>query len=185
MSVLGAVSGTGKTYMCCNIIKRLVDNGIKPYLLSVEGGGGFRKVVTTLGLKEGDFEFKIVKDPSKVPLKTGVVTLIDWLKAPDGEHAKTDVMYESINDQLIEKGGHCIIFAQLKKKTHEFYAEDMVEHYSSFVGKFLYPSTNGILDNLNPYIQTTKMRDSINGLQYVKIPLSFNKDTKVIMEKNK
>jgi len=180
MIVIGAKSGVGKTHINMNIMKQLIDAGHYPYLLSTEGGGGFAKIAQTIGLKEGDFAYKVMKDPSVAVLKPNAVTIIDWLKAPDGEYAKTDVMYEKINEQLIEKGGLCIIFAQLKKESGGFYAENMVEFYASLVAKFLYPTVNGVTDNLKPYFHTTKIRDSKIGKQYVDISLTFNPDTKIL-----
>ena len=180
MIVIGARSGFGKTHINMNIMKKLIDAGHYPYLLSTEGGGGFAKIAQTLGLKEGDFAYKVMKDPSLAVLKPNAITIIDWLKAPDGEHAKTDVMYEKINEQLIEKGGLAIIFAQLKKENMTFYAENMVEQYASLVAKFLYPATNGTTDNLNPYFKTVKVRDSKVNKQFIDIPLKFNPDTKLL-----
>ena len=180
MIVIGAKSGYGKTHINMNIIKKLIEDGHYPYLLSTEGGGGFAKVAQTLGVKEGDFAYKVLRDPSIATLKPNAITIIDWLKAPDGEHAKTDVMYEKINDQLIEKGGLTIIFAQLKKENGGFYAENMVEQYASLVAKFYYPSINGVSDNLHPYFKTNKIRDSKVGRQFIEIPLVFNPDTKIL-----
>lgn len=190
-AVIGAPPGLGKSHCAINFIKKFVQNNIYPYLLSVEGGGGMRKIASTLGLKEGDFGFKIVRNPAQMPLQKNAITIIDWLKAPDGEHAKTDVMYEQLNDQLIEKGGWALVFAQLKRFTdkkgtihYQFYAQDMLLQYASFVGKFLYPVNSGIGDNLNPYIETLKIRDSKVGKSFVQIPLKFDEKTKLLELKN-
>lgn len=183
MIIIGAKSGSGKTHVNVNLMKKFIDAGHYPYLLSTEGGGGFAKTAQTLGLKEGDFAYKVMKDPSLATLKPNAITIIDWLKAPESEYAKTDLMYEKINEQLIEKGGIAIIFAQLKTETSKFYAEDQTTFYASLVAKFIYPTVNGVTDNLQPYFHTIKVRDSKVGKQFIDIPLIFNSDTKILEAK--
>ena len=178
MIVIGGSSGTGKTVLTMNFIKQFVEQGLRPNLITTEAGSKFGKIAQCLGLKEGDFVYKITNDPTLVPLESNAITIVDWLKPIDGDYAKTDVLYEHFNNQLVEKGGLLIIFAQLKKENHKFYAEDMVNFYASLVAKIIYPSLNGVLDNLNPYFKTEKIRDSKVGKQYLDILLTYNPEDK-------
>ena len=178
--VIGAVSGSGKTHLAVNFIKKFVEQGKYVHLITTEAGSKFQKVAQVAGLKEGDFGFFKTNDPCSVPFKKDAITIIDWLKPPNSDYAKTDTLYEHLNDKLVEKGGLLIVFAQLKRKSLDFYAEDMIEFYSSLVAKFLYPKNGESYDNLNPYFQTTKIRDSKVNKQYIDIPLKFNLETKIV-----
>jgi len=183
MVVVGGASGSGKTHVTVNILKQIIDQNIYPYLISTEAGAKFYKIAQSLGIKEGEFGFHITNDPTGVPFKKNSVTIIDWLKPKNSEYAKTDAIYEKLNDKLVESGGLLIVLAQLRTENNSFYAEDMTKFYASAVAKIQYPNVNGVKDTLNPFLQTEKLRDSKVGKQYVKIPLQFNPDTKILSEK--
>jgi len=183
MIVIGAPSGTGKTHLTVNMIKQFVDQGVYPRLVSTEAGSKFSKIAQVVGLKEGDFGYIHTNNPANIPICENSVTIIDWLKAPNGEYQKTDAIYEQLNNQLTEKGGVLVVFAQLKNQSKEFYAEDMVMFYASTVAKFLYPKKGEVVDNTKPYFKTTKLRDSKSGQQYVTIPLSYDNETKIVKER--
>ncbi|MEK6880092.1 MAG: bifunctional DNA primase/polymerase [Nanoarchaeota archaeon] len=180
MIVIGAVSGTGKTVLSMNWVDQFVKQNICPYLISTEAGSKFGKTAQALGLKESDFKFIVTNDPSKISFPKNSVVIVDWLKAKNSEYQKTETLYESFNDKLVENGGLLIIFAQLKRETKLFYAEDMVSHFGALVAKFLYPQVNGVEDNSKPYFKTEKIRDSKTNQQYLTIPLQYNYDTKIV-----
>ena len=186
MIIIGSKSGQGKTHCAVNFLERSVKQGIYPRLLCTEAGSKFGIISATRGLKVGDYGWKIVNDPSTVELVDNGVTILDWLSAPESDYSKMESIYSRLNDQLKIHGGLLIIFAQLKSETGGFYAQDMTKFYGSFVGKYLWTpikDSNGGTrdwDNTNTYIQSTKMRDSKIGKQYIQIPMHYNDKNKEI-----
>lgn len=186
MIILGAKSGQGKTHFSCNIIKKFVEQGIQPYLLCTEAESKFGIISATLGLKVGDYKYKLVRDPSNIELEDNSVTIIDWLKAPESDYAKMESIYERLNEQLAKHKGLLIILAQLKTESGQFYAEDMTRHYASFLAKYFWSPIKDAKGNVydwdsnNTYFKTEKIRDSKNGKQYINIPTYFNPDTKTL-----
>ena len=186
--IIGGASGTGKTHLSCNFMKHFVDQGITPNLFCTEAGSKFRIVAPALGMSVGDFKFKMVLDASNVELDDNAVTIIDWLKAPGSDYAKTDTLYEKLNEQLVKHGGLLIVFVQLKKTENNnfrFYAEEMTEFYASLVAQYLQTlikladGTYGY-DNLNTMFKTQKVRDSKIGKQHITIPTKYNVDTREV-----
>lgn len=188
MVIIGGASGTGKSHLVCNFIKHFVDQGIAPNLYCTEAGSRFGLISASLGLKVGDFKFKLTSDVFNVELDDNSVTIIDWLKAPNSQYEKTDSIYERLNDQLVKHKGLLVVFAQLKKtenNNYRFYAEEMTEFYASLVAKYLHTPiklADGSYgyDNINTMFQTQKIRDSKVGKQYITIPTFFNDKTKEI-----
>jgi hypothetical protein len=87
-------------------------------------------------------------------------------------------MYEKLNNKLVEKGGLLIVLAQLRSENKKFYSEDMTMFYGALVAKMLYPCKDGVVDNLNPYFSTQKIRDSKVGKQYLDIPMTYDYNTR-------
>jgi hypothetical protein len=186
--VIGAMSGRGKTTLSCNMVKQFVDQGIKPYYISTEAGSNFDLACASLGLRVGDFKLPAPHkyiEPFNMELEDNAITIIDWLKVPESDYAKTDTMYERLNMQLTKHGGLVVAFAQLKNED-SLYAEEMTRHYASLVAiyhwskRFNEKTKEVIYDNENTYFKTLKIRDSKVGLQYFKIPTHFDKQTKRI-----
>jgi len=181
MIIIGGISGGGKTHLSCNFMKHFVDQNITPKLYCTEAGSKFRIIAPSLGMKVGDFKFKMISDTSTIELDDNAVTIIDWLKAQ--QYEKTDIMYEKLNDQHAKHGGLLIIFAQLKKtenNNYRFYAEEMTEFYASLVAKYLHTPiklADGSygFDNINTMFQTQKIRDSKIGKQYITIQQNMMK----------
>lgn len=183
MIVIGGKTGTGKSHCCVNMIEQFVKQGICPKLITTEADSGVGEIAISRGLKEGDFKFWQTSDPLTVPFKQDEVRIIDWLKAPNSEFFKLDTIYEGLNNNLVNFGGLLIVFAQLKKDTNTFYAENMVEQFASLVAKFNYPERNGVIDNLHPELTTTKIRRPKTNKQYLKIPLEYIPETKELRAK--
>lgn len=183
MLIIGAKTGTGKSHLSMNFIKQFVDKGITPYYVCTEAGSKFSLIGASLGLKEGDYKFKVVPDATSVEFEDNAVTVIDWVRPTD--YAKTDLMMENLNNQLIKHGGLLIAMVQLRKDG-SFFAPDLFDFFASLVATYNWTervnerTKERILDNENTYFKTTKIRDSKTGLQYVNIPTFFNKDTKLI-----
>lgn len=188
MIVLGGKSGGGKTHIVANMILQFKEQGIIPCVISTERGSKLGLVCTTLGINEGDYEFFITTQPWLVPFKKNRVTIIDWLKPPKSDYAKTDAVYEKFNNELTIKGGNVIIFAQLRKSNGEFFASDQIDQYAALCAYFRHPEKsdgqgNIIIDNENPYWETRKIRDSKCGQQIITIPLLYDRKTKRLIEK--
>lgn len=171
------------THIVGNMIEHFVKQGICPKLITTEADSGVGEIALARGMKEGDFKFFPTSDPLTVPFNDGEVRIIDWLKAPNSEFFKLDTIYESLNNKLVDHGGLLIVFAQLKSADNKFYSEDMVMQYASLVAKFFYPTINGIVDNLNPYFDTCKIRRSKSNHQYKQIPLKYIPETKELRMK--
>ena len=186
MIVLGSRTGQGKTHICCNLIKGFVDQGLYPHLLCTEAESKFGIISATLGLKVGDYAFKLVRDPSNIELKDDTVTIIDWLKAPESDYTKMESIYERLNEQLRKHRGLLIVLAQLKSDSGKFYAEDMTEFYASFVAKYFWTpikNANGEVydwDSENTQFKTQKIRDSKSDKQYITIPTYYSKENKTL-----
>jgi hypothetical protein len=189
MIIIGAKSGAGKSHLSCNFIKRFVDQGICPYLICTEADSKFGLISASLGLKVGDFKFKLVPDPSTVELEDNSVTIVDWLSAGSvdgGDYAKTEQMYRRFEEQLVKHKGLLIIFAQLKKENNSFYAETMSSFYASLMAKYCWSpikNANGEIydyDSNNTYFKTEKIRDSKLNKQFITIPTYFDSDKKTI-----
>lgn len=180
MIVIGAKTGTGKSHFAMNMIKQFTEQNIVPKLITTESDSGIGEIAQKLNLKEGDFKFYQTIDPSSVPFNRGEVRIVDWLRPSDGDFTQTCSIYQKLSDNLSNYGGLLIVFAQLKKESSSFYAENMVEQFASLVCKFLYKDNNGVVDNLNPYITTTKIRRPINNQQYINIQLKYDYVTKLV-----
>ncbi len=184
MVIIGGASGVGKTHITGNIIKKLTDQGIKPYLITTEAGSKIGKITHKLGIPDEMYYVPkdIVKHPMDIELVDNAITIIDWLKVKDGEYAKTDMTYQHFHDQLKKHGGFLFILTQLRKSNGEFFAMDQVEFYGSCVAKYMF-GNNG-QDSENTLWQTQKLRDSRTGQQYITIPMHFDKNTKILEERN-
>lgn len=183
MIIIGGRSGKGKTHISANILRKLIKQGIHPYLISTEAGSKIGKIVKELDIKVGQFSYKIVKSPHDIELEKNAVTIIDWLKPQDGDFSKTDATFERLNDQLIRHGGFLIVFVQIRKDG-TFFAPDQIDFYASLVATYNYRKNGDAVDTQNTYFETSKIRDSRTGAQIITIPTFFNPGTK-ILELNK
>jgi len=185
MIIIGGRSGTGKTHLAMNIIKKFVDMGINPKLLTTEAGSKFGMIGANLGLKIDDYFFKRVADATNVEFDDDSVTIIDWLKPPNSDYSKLDTIMENLNNQLVKHRGLLIALVQIRKDG-TFFAPDLFDFYASLVAtynwtqKYNSQTKETVADSTNTYFQTSKMRDSKVGVQWIKIPTKFDKDTKII-----
>ena len=170
--VIGGKTGTGKTHVAMNIIKRLTEtpNAPKPHYISLESGSRFLGIAKHIGLVEGDFNWCVHFSPEDVELEKDTVTIIDWLLPND--YASTDKLYKRFAEQLSKQGGVLIVFVQLRDNG-SFFAPDMLEMFPAVVAKFLYEDDEG----QESYFQLTKIRESkIKGQRFGKIGCRYNWD---------
>jgi len=140
MLVLGGGPKVGKTQISLNIIKRLVEQNVKPYYVCLESGNRFSTISQHLGMKSGDFKYCVHYDPEAIELEEGAVTILDWLLPKD--YASTDKIFAHFSKQLIKQGGILIIFVQLKSDG-SFFAANMLPFFPAFVAKYLYDEDTG------------------------------------------
>jgi hypothetical protein len=188
--ILGASTGVGKSSLACNLLYEFIQNNVTPYYICTEAGSRFGIIAARLGIKEGEFKFKLVSDVSTVELEDNAVTIIDWLTPPNSEYAKTDTMYKQLNDQLVKHGGLLIVFVQVRgpgEREGEFFAKDLISQYASFAATYNYEikvsAQGGSKDNLNTYFKTEKMRASKVGKQYLTIPMKYDPLTYRVIER--
>jgi hypothetical protein len=175
--VIGASSGVGKTHVAMNMVKRFVDQGIKPYYISRETGSRFAKIALQLGLQEGDFGHKFCGDPTKIEFEKGAVTIIDWLLPQD--YAKTDQIFDYFSQLLEKTQGFLIVFVQLRKETNEWYAKDQIEFFPALTTKYAY---DNVADGSRGSFEICKIREGVQAKKHVvKIPCRYDWDTKQLI----
>lgn len=175
MICLGAGTGIGKGHISMNVIKKYVEQGIKPFYVSSEPGNRFSTIAMNLGLKEGDFNFINHYHPEQLELEDDAITIYDWILPED--FAGTANLYKIFAKQLDKHGGLLYVLSQLND-SGEFYASSMVRFFSSFAVKYFYTKVNNVSDNINTFFKTSKIRESKSGTQEVTIPMKYNPDTK-------
>ena len=143
MILVGAQTKTGKTHIAMNILKQLVDQGIKPYYLSSESGSRFQQTASALKMGEGDFMWDEVPDPTSIELEKNAVTIIDWLQIED--KSMTDTVLKHFTGQLIKTQGLLFIFMQLKETDGNWFAPNMVAQYPALAARYSYDDESGLL----------------------------------------
>jgi len=133
--LLGGNPKRGKTTISMNFVSEFVKQGIKPYYICLETGSRFLKIALQLGLKEGDFYWDFVVDPTKIELEKNAVTIIDWLLIVD--KAMTDTIFRHFVEQLYKSNGFLIVFMQLKEN-NEYFAPNMVHQFTALSARYLY-----------------------------------------------
>ena len=176
MILIGGSSGTGKTHLAMNIVKRLTTQSIRPIYVTTEPGSRYKKITLQMGFKEGEYDWAKTKDPTDFEFEDNRVTIIDWLMP---EHYKyTDKILKHFNDQLEKHGGLLFLFMQLRDDGNWF-AKDLIKFYPAFATKFLY-ETEG--DGSKSYFSLEKVRDSRQKFRKQKIiPTVFNWDTNELL----
>jgi len=169
--LIGATVATGKTHIAINIIKQLVEQGIKPYYLSLEGGSRWAKIALQLGLKEGDFWHHETSDPYDVEFEKNSVTIIDWL-CPNS-YAETDKVLKYLNDKVRDKQGVAIAFVQLRDN-NEWLAKDLIKQFPAFAGRYLYDDDTGEYGRF----KIDKIRDAKVKVKRYEIPCKYDWETK-------
>jgi hypothetical protein len=174
--ILGSKNKFGKTHLSVNFLKRLVEQGIKPYYIYNESGGRFSKIALHMGLKEGDFFRVSCADPEKVLLRPNAVTIYDWVRPPQDEYAKTASIFNYFVEQLEKTRGNMICFVQLKEG-EGFFAPNLIGQFPALLGKYLYSSEDGT----NTFFDICDVRDPIKKGKHFKVPCVYNWDTKEVL----
>jgi len=147
--LVGAETKVGKTSISMNIVKRLVDQGLKPYYIYGESGGRYKNKALALGLKDGDF-FKpktVTNSIEDIYFKPNSINIWDWIDPPD--FAKTNVLFADICKKVEATKSILIGFVQLRApkdgKDPAWFAPDMIRQRPALAVKYLYESSDGVL----------------------------------------
>jgi len=170
--LIGSKNKRGKTHISMNIVKKLVEQGIRPYYISLETGSRFAKIALQLGLKEGDFKWSECCDPTQIELEKDGVTIIDWLMIPD--KSKTDLVFKHFIEQLYKTNGILIVFMQLKEDNNWF-APNMVKQFPALATKYIY-DTDG--DGEYGKFQIEVIREPKLRIKSYEIPCKYNWESK-------
>lgn len=171
--ILGARPAVGKTTISMNIIKRLVDQGIKPYYLYSESGSRFMKIADVLGIKEGSYKFYHHSNPLGIELPLNGITIIDWLQI--GDKSMTDTIFKHLNEEMEKKGGILFILMQLKEG-NIWFAPNMVDQYPALAGKLIYDEESG----QKSHLEITKIRDPKGNYKRRIVPCNYDFGTKIL-----
>jgi len=174
--LIGAKTNFGKTILAINFIKRLVEQGIKPYYYYSETGGRHGKNALQLGLKDKDFFHRFISNPKKFKFPKKAIRPIiiyDWIKPPS--YADTDELFGELVEKLQKSGGLLIGFVQLRDN-NAWFAKDLIEQFPSFACKYLYEDDDGVYTKF----VVTKTRESKVGRKNFEIPTVYEWDTKLV-----
>ena len=174
MILVGAQTKTGKTHIAMNILKQLVDQGVKPYYLSSESGSRFQQTAGALNMGEGDFYWDEVPDPTSIELEKGAVTIIDWLQIED--KSATDTVLKHFVGQLIKTQGVLIIFMQLKETDGNWFAPNMVAQYPALAARYSYDDESGLLGKWT----VRPIREPRTHIKTTQIACEYNPTTKIL-----
>jgi hypothetical protein len=177
MIVIGGNPGTGKTHLAMNFVKKFVEQGLTPYYYGTESKSRYLKIAMELGMKEGDFFWATGYEPTKIELKDNSITIIDWLDVED--FTTTAQIFKILQRQLDKHNGILIVMSQLNSNG-SFYAENQLKFFAAFVAKYLYGTTNGVINNEMTSFKTEKIRESKSSQQYMVIPTCFNSVNKTV-----
>jgi hypothetical protein len=164
--IIGAKTGIGKSHIALNIMRRLVDQKIKPKYVNLESANRFLSIAKKLGLKEGDFNWVVNFSPETMELDDNAFTIIDWL-LPD-DYAETDKIYKYFSEQLSKHKGILLVFVQLKADG-SWFAPNQIEMFPSLAAKFMYDDEHGSASSFT----ITKIRESKHQERFSKIKTRY------------
>jgi hypothetical protein len=143
--LLASKTKYGKTTIAIGMIKELIKQGVQNiYYISSEAGSRFTKTAMKLNIKEGEFKWDFIVDPTKIALEPNAVTILDWLMIAD--KAESDSVMKHFADQLHETNGLLIAFMQLKENG-DYFAPNMVKQYPALSARYLYTDETGTKGN--------------------------------------
>ena len=174
--IIASKTKYGKSTLAMNIVKRLVDQGIKPYYLYSETGGRFAKIALRLGLKDGDFNHAFIGDPRKLilPKEDKAVIIFDWIRPPD--FAEVDNLFAGLIEKVKKTNCFFISFMQLKVD-NEYFAPNLLAQYPALVCKYLYENED---DGTITKFQITEIREGKLKGKVFEIPCIYDWDTKEV-----
>lgn len=179
MLIIGSRNKKGKTHISMNIVKQLVEQGKKPYYISLETGSRFKKIALQLGLKEGDLKHTFHVDPTQIELEPNAITIIDWLLIAD--KSKTDLVLKRFIEQLYKSNGILIVFMQLKNnkgQENEYFAPNMVMQFPALSARYIYDADD--VGEFGKFIVDV-IREPKLRIKSFEIPCKYNWTNKTLM----
>lgn len=171
MIMIGGSPKVGKTHIALNIVKRLVQQGKKPYYISLESGNRFATISKQINLEEGQFRWCVHFSPENIEIEKNAITIIDWVLPTD--YAETDKLFKHFAEQLVKQGGVLIVFVQLKSDG-TFFAENMISFFPALVCRYLYDGEDGVRGGFHiDYIREPRLK-----LKKYKVPCKYVYETK-------
>ena len=143
--LIGAPSGRGKTTLAMNIIRGLVEQGIKPYYISTESGSRYLETALKLGMREGSFfhpnpQKQGIINPYEIKFEKKAISIFDWIdpgSLGDSGFARVNTLITQILNKTIRVQGVTLIFMQLRKD-ERWFAQDLVDNYPAVATRFLH-----------------------------------------------
>lgn len=146
MLLIGANTKVGKTHICMNMIKSIVNQGKKPYYISLESGSRCKKIALQLGLKDGDFyspKENNIFDPLEIELENNAITFVDWLD-PSEDFTKVNMWMKHFLRLLKKTHGFLVVFVQLREDNNLWFAKNLIKQYPALAARYIYKEdTNG------------------------------------------
>lgn len=174
--LLGAKTNDGKTTVALNILKEVINQGVKPYYIYSEAGSRFQKTSQILGIT-GKYYHTYHENPLAIELEYNAFTIIDWLHLEHKEN--TDTVLKHLNDELQRKGGILIIFTQLKT-TSEWFAPNLIDHYPTFAARLI--QDNG--EKTESHWDISKIKEPKGNWTTFILPCEYNQETRTFKKKD-
>ncbi len=178
MVLIGAQTKIGKTTIAMNFIKRLVEQGIKPYYIYSESGGRWAETAMHLGLKDDDFLVPetVTEHIDEITFEKHSINIWDWIDPQD--FAKTNMYFSQILKKVERSNSFLIGFVQLKDdKDASWFAQNMIRQRPALAAKYLYDKEQ---DGSNTQFILTEVRaPRAKGKQF-NIPCVYDFATKEI-----
>ena len=183
--LIGAAYGEGKTTIGVNFIKQLKAQGIKPYYIPLESGSSFEEDVKSLGLSCADYYTPKIDDdnppvnPMQIEIQSRSFTIIDWIDQAE-DFAKTQGILKHFNEEMRKKGGILVLFVQIRKTSHEWFAPDLINTYPAFAARFMWDDgETGLVSHFN----CDKIRNPLGHYSNARIETEYDFDTKELKKK--
>jgi hypothetical protein len=174
--ILGGKTNEGKTTIALNMLKLMINQGVKPYYVYNEAGSRFQKTAKLLGI-EGGFYHCQHSNPLAVELERNAFSIIDWLCLEN--KAETDTILKHLNDELQRKRGILVIFTQLKKD-YEWFAPNLIDHFPTFAARYI--QDNEI--HTEGHWQCDKIKEPRGNYTSYLLHCEYNRDTRVFKPKS-
>jgi hypothetical protein len=160
------------THQSMNILKFMIEQGIKPYYVYSEAGSGWLRIANKLGIQEGSFYRSYHANPLAIEIEQNAFTIIDWLLVED--KSITDVVFKHINEEMERKGGILFVFSQLKEN-YEWFAPNMCKDFPSFAARYIFDDESGKIG----HFQIDKMRSPKGDYRNYTINCTYDHVTKI------
>lgn len=173
--ILGAKTNAGKTTIALNMLREMINQGVKPYYIYSEAGSRFQTTGEILGIT-GRYYHTFHENPLAIELEYNAFSVIDWLHLEN--KAETDNVLKKLNDELHRKGGILVIFSQLKQD-NTWFAPNLIDHYPTFASRYFQND-----EKTEGYWHCDKIKEPRGDFVNYTLPCVFNKKTRIFKVKD-